>query len=111
MTTLATLLAILVVVSALMLSAASAASGISKDTWKGAWKFEIDRQDQPALNYYDTGGKTIFRIGCRAHFDMRAVYEVVGVAHDDHIAPGGTFSPACGPEVERVVQVDVGKQR
>ena len=34
------------------LSAAVAVGGTSKDTWKGAWKFEIDRQDQPALSYY-----------------------------------------------------------
>jgi hypothetical protein len=44
------------------------------DVWKGSWKFEIDRQDQPSLNYYDTKGKTVFRIGCGAHFDMHAVY-------------------------------------
>ena len=44
------------------------------DVWKGSWKFEIDRQDQPWLGYYDTRGKTVLRIGCGAHFDMRAVY-------------------------------------
>ena len=37
--------------------------------------------------------------------------EVVGIAHDDHIAGGLAPSPARGPEVECVVQVDVGKQR
>ena len=74
MTTHARLLAILVAVSHFGLSAAAAAAGTSKDTWKGAWKFEIDRQDQPALSYYDTRGKSVFRIGCGAHFDMRAVY-------------------------------------
>src|ERR1700716_220883 len=37
--------------------------------------------------------------------------EVVGVAHNDHVAGGHAPSPACGPEVERVVQVDVGEQR
>src|SRR3981081_1891867 len=36
--------------------------------------------------------------------------EVVGVAHNDHVAGGHAPSPACGPEVERVVQVDVGEQ-
>ncbi len=64
------LLGILAVASGLALSAALAAGG----TWKGAWKFEIDRQDQPSLNYYDTKGKTVFRIGCGAHLDMHAVY-------------------------------------
>src|SRR5262245_15632041 len=44
------------------------------DVWKGSWKFEIDRQDQPWLGYYDTRGKTVFRIGCGAHFEMDAVY-------------------------------------
>jgi len=68
------LLAILVTASHFGLSAAVAVGGTSKDTWKGAWKFEIDRQDQPALSYYDTRGKSVFRIGCGAHFDMRAVY-------------------------------------
>ena len=42
---------------------------------------------------------------------LEADDEVVGVAHDDHVARGLTPSPALGPEVEDVVQVDVGKQR
>src|SRR5262249_9638674 len=37
--------------------------------------------------------------------------EVVGVAHDDHIVAGLRPSPALDPEVEYVVQVDVGEQR
>ena len=37
--------------------------------------------------------------------------DVVGVAHDDHVARGLTPSPAFGPEIEAVVQVDVGEQR
>ena len=38
------------------------------DAWKGSWKFEIDRQDQPWLGYYDPRGKTVFRIEIgRAH--------------------------------------------
>ena len=81
MTMHARLLAILVAVPVLGLFAASAAAGTSKDTWRGAWKFEIDRQDQPSLNYYDTRGKTVFRIGCGAHFDMRVVYP--GAAKQD----------------------------
>ena len=74
MTTYARLLAILVAVSGIGLSAVAAAGDTSKDTWKGAWKFEIDRQDQPSLNYYDSTGKTVFRIGCWTHFEMDAVY-------------------------------------
>ena len=44
------------------------------DVWKDSWKFEIDRQDQPWLGYYDASGKTVFRISCGAHFGMYAVY-------------------------------------
>ena len=36
---------------------------------------------------------------------------VVGVAYDDHIALGFAPSPTLGPEVEGVVQVDVGEER
>src|SRR5271166_2056455 len=38
-------------------------------------------------------------------------HNVVGIAHDDHVAGRLALSPAVGPEVEGVVQVDVGKQR
>ena len=44
------------------------------DVWKGSWKFELDRQDQPALSYYDTKGRRLFGIACGAHFEMNAVY-------------------------------------
>ena len=37
--------------------------------------------------------------------------EVVGIAHDDHVARGLAPSPALGPKIKDVVQVDVGKQR
>ena len=77
------LLGIVVALSWLGLSAASAAGGTSKDTWKGAWKFEIDRQDQPWLGFYETTGKTVFRIGCGAHFEIDAVYPG-GVPKQDH---------------------------
>src|SRR5262249_9377088 len=36
--------------------------------------------------------------------------EIVGIAHDDHVARGLTPSPALGPEIEDVVQVDVCKK-
>jgi hypothetical protein len=35
---------------------------------------------------------------------LKADDEVVGVPHDDHVARGFTPSPACGPEIEYVVQ-------
>ena len=83
MTAHARLLGIVVALSWLGLSAASAAGGTSKDTWKGAWKFEIDRQDQPWLGFYETTGKTVFRIGCGAHFEIDAVYPG-GAPKQDH---------------------------
>jgi hypothetical protein len=58
----------LVAVSGLGLSAAVAASN---DTWKGAWKLEFPPpRDQPSLSYYDTNGKTVFRLGCRTHYEI-----------------------------------------
>ena len=42
---------------------------------------------------------------------LEADDDVVGIAHDDHVARGLAPSPALGPEVEGVVQVDVGQQR
>jgi hypothetical protein len=62
------------------------------DVWKGSWKFEIDRQDQPWLGYYDTRGKTVLRIGC-----------------------GGAFRHACGlsgrAETGRHQGLDYDRQR
>jgi len=37
--------------------------------------------------------------------------EIVGIAHDDHIARGLAPAPTLGPEIEDLVQVDVGKKR
>src|SRR4051794_36356767 len=37
--------------------------------------------------------------------------EVVGIAHDEHIARGLALSPACGPKVEHVVKIDIGEER
>src|SRR6476646_1839433 len=42
---------------------------------------------------------------------LKADDEVVGVPHDDYVARGFAPSPALGPKVERVVRVDIGKQR
>ena len=83
MTTHVRLLAIFVAVAGLGLSAAMSA-GTSKDTWKGAWKFEIPApRDQPWLSYYDTRGKTVFRIGCGVHYEMSAVYPGAAPKQDD----------------------------
>ena len=43
--------------------------------------------------------------------DLEAEDRVVGVAYDDHVALGFAPSPALGPQIEDVVQVDVGEQR
>jgi hypothetical protein len=44
-------------------------------------------------------------------FVLEAGDQVVGIAHDDHVAPSLTPSPAFNPEIEDVVQVNVGKER
>ena len=36
---------------------------------------------------------------------------IVGVPHDDLIAGGLAPSPACGPQLEAVMQVDIGEER
>src|SRR3982074_1267564 len=36
---------------------------------------------------------------------------VIGITHENHVARGLVPSPALGPEVEHVMQVDVGEQR
>ena len=36
---------------------------------------------------------------------------VIGIAHDDHVALGVAPPPLLDPQIERVVQVDVGQQR
>jgi hypothetical protein len=66
----ARLLGIAAVVSGLALPEALLAG----DVRKGSWKFEIDRQDNASLTYFDTGGNTVFRIGCWTHFEMDTVY-------------------------------------
>jgi hypothetical protein len=77
--------------------------------WKGSWKFELDRQDQPALSYYDTSGRRIFGIACGVHFEMNAVYPGAAPKEDTSgsitIANGKTQMDFAGnifphPEVE-----------
>jgi len=70
MSMLARLLGMAAVLFGVGLSEALAAD----NAWKGAWKFESDRQDRPFLTYSDNGGKTVFRIGCGTHFEMYVVY-------------------------------------
>ena len=38
-------------------------------------------------------------------------HQIIGVAHDDHVASGLLLSPAFGPQIEYVVQVDVAEER
>jgi hypothetical protein len=73
MTTHARLLGVVVAASLLGVLAPPAFSDTPK-AWKGAWKFEIDRQARPWLGYYDSRGKTVFRFGCGTHVELDAVY-------------------------------------
>ena len=41
---------------------------------------------------------------------LEAGHQIIGVAHDDHVATGLLPSPAFGPQIENVVQVDVAKE-
>jgi hypothetical protein len=45
------------------------------------------------------------------HLALKTNDDVVGVSHNNHVARGLVPSPALGPQVENVVQVDVGEQR
>ena len=42
---------------------------------------------------------------------LEADNQIIGVAHDDHVAGGLVPSPARGPQVETVVQVDIRQER
>src|SRR5271166_6676443 len=42
---------------------------------------------------------------------LEARDQIVGIAHDYHVARGLAPPPALGPEIEDIVQVDIGKQR
>src|ERR1700730_1682515 len=39
---------------------------------------------------------------------LEAGHQIIGIAHDNHVAGSLVPSPALGPQVEDVVQVDVG---
>src|SRR5215470_5665912 len=41
---------------------------------------------------------------------LEAGHQIIGVAHDDHVATGLLPSPAFGPQIENVVQVDVAEE-
>src|SRR5215472_17004667 len=42
---------------------------------------------------------------------LKADHQIVGISHDDHVAPGLLPSPALSPEVEAVMQVNIGEDR
>jgi hypothetical protein len=46
----------------------------------------------------------------RVAFVLKADDHIIGIAHDDDLAIGVLPSPLLGPEIEDVVQVDVGEQ-
>ena len=41
---------------------------------------------------------------------LEAGHQIFGVAHDDHVATGLSPSPAFGPQIEDVVQVDIAEE-
>src|SRR5712671_2379190 len=41
---------------------------------------------------------------------LEAGHQIIGIAHDNHVADSLVPSPALGPQIEDIVQVDVGKQ-
>ena len=41
---------------------------------------------------------------------LEAGHQIIGVAHDDGVATGLLPSPAFGPQIEDVVQVDVAEE-
>jgi hypothetical protein len=43
-------------------------------------------------------------------FVLEAGHQIIGIAHEDHVAGGFSPSPLHSPEVEDVVKEDVGKQ-
>ena len=42
---------------------------------------------------------------------LEAGHQIIGIAHDDHVASGLLPSPAFSPQIEYVVQVDVAEER
>src|SRR5215472_14097410 len=42
---------------------------------------------------------------------LEAGHQIIGVTHDDHVAAGFLPSPAFGPQIENVMQVDVAEER
>ena len=42
---------------------------------------------------------------------LEADDEIVGITHDDHVAPGVALAPLMSPEIVDVVKVDIRKQR
>src|SRR5829696_3496292 len=41
---------------------------------------------------------------------LKANDQIIGIAHDDHVAGSLALSPALGPEVENIVEVDVAEE-
>ena len=42
---------------------------------------------------------------------LEAGHQIIGVTHDDHVATGFLPSPAFGPQIENVMQLDVAEER
>jgi len=48
---------------------------------------------------------------CGVRFQLEPNHDIVCKPHDDHVAVGLLSTPRLGPEIEYVVQIDVGQQR
>ena len=70
----ARLLGLVVVLSWLGLSAATAAGSPPKNVWRGAWTLEMDRYDRPWLTFNEANHKAVFRFGCGTHYELDAAY-------------------------------------
>jgi hypothetical protein len=44
-------------------------------------------------------------------FVLKTYDNVIGVAHDDDLTTGKALSPSFCPEVEHIMEVDIGQQR
>src|SRR5260370_2030351 len=42
---------------------------------------------------------------------LKADHQIVGISHDDHVAPGLLPSPVLSPNVQALMQVDIGQAR
>ena len=73
--------------------------------------------DQPGLGRMELQRKLLQPVSHHAQealavgLMLKAHHNIISIADDDHVASGLPPSPAFGPEIEHIVQVDVGQKR